>query len=56
MNLGGGVALWVSTKLDFEMIKSPYKANQIETATVKIPSKKLFALNVYRPFGVSTNL
>ena len=24
---------------------------QIETATVKIPSKKLFILNVYRPFG-----
>ena len=51
MNLGGGVAIWVSTKLDFEIIKSPYKAKQIETATIKIPSKKLFVLNVYRPFG-----
>ena len=48
---GAGIAIWVSTKLDFEIIKSPYKVKQIETATVKIPSKKLFILNVYRPFG-----
>lgn len=43
MNLVGGVAIWVSTKLDFEITKSPFKAKEIKTATGKISSKKLFS-------------
>ena len=51
MNQGGGVGIWISTNLDFKIMKSPFTAKQIETATIKIPDKKLLIINVYRPFG-----
>ena len=51
MNLGGGVGVWVSNGIDFDVIKSPFKPKVIETCTILVPTKRLIIMNVYRPFG-----
>ena len=51
MNLGGGVGIWVCNGIDFDLIKSPFKSEVIETITILVPTKRLVIINVYRPFG-----
>ena len=51
MNLGGGVGIWVNTKLDFMPVKSPFKDKDIESCCIRIPAERLLITNIYRPFG-----
>ena len=51
MNLGGGVGAWIRADTDYEVIKSPFKAKEIETQTLLLPDLDMIVINVYRPFG-----
>jgi hypothetical protein len=51
MNLGGGVAIWVSENMRYESLSSPVIDKTIETQTILIPSIGTLLLNCYCPFG-----
>ena len=51
MNLGGGVGTWIRADTDYETIKSPFKAKEIESQTLLLPDLDLIIMNVYRPHG-----
>ena len=51
MNLGGGVAVWVRSDTDYEVIKSPFITKEIETISILLSDLDLLVINVYRPFG-----
>ena len=51
MNAGGGVAFWIREDVGFTRLKSPFVEKELETIAIRIPSRNLVIINVYRGFG-----